>query len=281
MKYWIIWKIEYVGLHLLYSQFRTLEGIGIFKLVLDANGFSQFRISKVGSSYELHEENDYTKPNYFLYTGTEEAEEKEVLLNIYNSNWDVVPVSIREELRKKYENNFFGEVIKIMMITSSGAEGINLKNTRFVHIMEPYWNMVRLEQVIGRARRINSHIDLSEEYHRNVQVFLYMTTLSEEQSTKDNVELRRRDVSKLDKKTPLTTDEYLFEISNVKHGINKQILNVITETSMDCSLHSKDVSCFNYGKVSSNMFGSYPTLFEDSQQKESTKQVKLKLKKFQ
>jgi hypothetical protein len=270
---------DYIGLHLLYSQFRTLEGIGIFKLVLDANGFSQFRISKVGSSYELHEENDYTKPNYFLYTGTEEAEEKEVLLNIYNSNWDVVPVSIREELRKKYENNFFGEVIKIMMITSSGAEGINLKNTRFVHIMEPYWNMVRLEQVIGRARRINSHMDLSEEY-RNVQVFLYMTTLSEEQSTnEDNVELRRRDVSKLDKKTPLTTDEYLFEISNVKHGINKQILNVITETSMDCSLHSKDVSCFNYGKVSSNMFGSYPTLFEDSQQKEATKQVKLKLKK--
>ena len=48
---------------------------------------------------------------------------------------------------------------------------------------------------------------------------------------------------------------------------------------MDYSLHSKDVSCFNYGKVSSNMFGSYPTLFEDSQQKEATKQVKLKLKK--
>lgn len=270
---------DHVGLHLLYSQFRTLEGIGIFKLILDANGFSHFRISKAGSSYELHEENDYTKPNYFLYTGTEEAEEKEILLNIYNSNWDVVPVSIREELRKKQENNFYGEVIKIMMITSSGAEGINLKNTRFVHIMEPYWNMVRLEQVIGRARRINSHMDLSKEY-RNVQVFLYMTTLSEEQSTdEDNIELRRRDVSKLDKKTPLTTDEYLFEISNVKHGINKQILNVITETSMDCSLHSKDVTCFNYGKISSNMFGSYPTLFEDSQQKETTKQQKVKLKK--
>lgn len=270
---------EHIGLHLIYSQFRTLEGIGIFKLILDANGFSQFRISKAGSSYELHEENDYSKPNYFLYTGTEEAEEKEILLNIYNSNWDIVPVSIREELRKTRENNFFGEVIKIMMITSSGAEGINLKNTRYVHIMEPYWNMVRLEQVIGRARRINSHMDLPKEY-RNVQVFLYMSTLTEEQSTDENhIELRRRDVSKLDKKTPLTTDEYLFEISSVKHGINKQILNVITETSMDCTIHNKDVSCFNYGKVSSNMFGSYPTLFEDSQQKETTKQQKVKLKK--
>ena len=107
-----------------------------------------------------------------------------------------------------------------------------------------------------------------------------MATLTEEQSTdEDHIELRRRDVSKLDKKTPLTTDEYLFEISNVKHGINKQILNVITETSMDCALHNKEVSCFNYGKISSNMFGSYPTLFEDSQQKETTKQQKVKLKK--
>lgn len=270
---------DHIGLHLVYSQFRTLEGIGIFKLVLDANGFSQFRIRKSGTSYELHEENDYSKPNYFLYTGTEEPEEKEVLLNIYNGNWDIVPVSIREELRKTQSNNFFGEVIKVMMITSSGAEGINLKNTRYVHIMEPYWNMVRLEQVIGRARRINSHMDLPKEY-RNVQVFLYMATLTEEQSTdEDHIELRRRDVSKLDKKTPLTTDEYLYEISNVKHGINKQILNMITETSMDCAVHNKEVSCFNYGKISSNMFGSYPTLFEDSQQKETTKQQKVKLKK--
>jgi len=138
---------------------------------------------------------------------------------------------------------------------------------------------VRLEQVIGRARRINSHMDLPEKY-RNVQVFLYMSTLTEEQRTdEDHKELIRRDVSKLDKKTPLTTDEYLYEISNVKHGINKQILTAITETAMDCSLHNKDVTCFNYGKITSNMFGSYPSLFEDEQQKETTKKQKLKLKK--
>ena len=34
------------GLHLVYSQFRTLEGIGIFKLVLEANGFAQLKIAK-------------------------------------------------------------------------------------------------------------------------------------------------------------------------------------------------------------------------------------------
>ena len=45
-----------------------------------------------------------------------------------------------------------GGVIKLMMITKAGAEGINLRNVRYVHVMEPYWHMVRVEQVIGRAR---------------------------------------------------------------------------------------------------------------------------------
>ena len=36
----------YVGLHLMYTQFRTLEGIGIFSLILKANGFTQFKIKK-------------------------------------------------------------------------------------------------------------------------------------------------------------------------------------------------------------------------------------------
>ena len=37
---------EHIGLHLVYSQFRTLEGIGIFKMVLDYNGYTQFKIKK-------------------------------------------------------------------------------------------------------------------------------------------------------------------------------------------------------------------------------------------
>ena len=71
------------------------------------------------------------------------------------------------------------------MITASGAEGINLRNTRFVHIMEPYWHNVRLEQVVGRARRICSHQELPQE-KRNVKVFLYMTTLTDKQRTDKN-----------------------------------------------------------------------------------------------
>ena len=58
------------------------------------------------------------------------------------------------------------------MITASGAEGINLKNVRYVHLLEPYWHPVRLAQVIGRARRIRSHDELPPEY-RNIETFLF------------------------------------------------------------------------------------------------------------
>ena len=66
------------------------------------------------------------------------------------------------------------------MITSSGSEGIDLKNVRFVHILDPYWHPVRTEQVIGRARRICSH-HLLPEALRTVKVYLYIMTFSQKQ----------------------------------------------------------------------------------------------------
>ena len=66
-----------------------------------------------------------------------------------------------------------GEVIKVFMITSSGSEGINLRNTRYVHLTDPYWHPVRSEQIIGRARRICSHKDLPPAL-QSVEVFVYL-----------------------------------------------------------------------------------------------------------
>ena len=265
---------ENQGLHLVYSQFRTIEGIGIIKLILEANGYAEFKIERKSESWEIVEdEKNAGKPKFVLYTGTETAEEKEIIRNIYNSNWGFVPASIAVKLREINENNFMGEIIKVFMITSSGAEGINLKNTRFVHVVEPYWNMVRPEQVIGRARRICSHQDLPEEL-RTVKVYLYLAVLSEQQKTdKANIEIRNRDRSRIDGETPVTTDETLFEIASLKDKVNRQILKAIKESAMDCSLYSgknKDEPLVCYGStttVSSNNFDSYPAIDSDMSQK--------------
>ena len=270
------------GLHLLYSQFRTLEGIGIFKLVLEANGFVEFKISKKAGDWHIENADvDPEKPRFVLYTGTETAEEKEIVRNIYNSAWEFVPPSIVSVLKEKNQNNFYGEIIKVLMITSSGAEGINLRNTRFVHILEPYWNMVRIDQVVGRARRICSHEDLPEDM-RTVQVYIYISRITDEQLGK-NIEMRTHDISKLKyqvlqkngeikmENIPFSTDQYLFEIAQIKDSINKQILTAVKESAIDCSLYNNNpdepLVCYGFGKVTSNNFGSYPVFEVDRSQK--------------
>jgi hypothetical protein len=279
---------ENVGLHLLYSQFRTIEGIGVFKMVLEANGFAEFKIKKTGSSgnWEIIEkEGDEDKPKFVLYTGTETAEEKEIIRNIYNGYWEIVPASITSKLHEKYKNNIMGEAIKVLMITASGAEGINLKNTRYVHIMEPYWNNVRLEQVIGRARRICSHNDLPEEL-QTVQVFLYLSVFTKTQKTdKKNITIMHHDTSRYDNTKSISTDENLFEIALTKEKINTELLDATKETAIDCSLfnpYNKDENlvCYGFGRVSSNQFSSFPRIEQDFGQNEegNIKQVKLKLK---
>lgn len=276
------------GLHLLYSQFRTLEGIGIFKLILEANGFVEFKLVKKGREWEIENwDVDPEKPRFVLYTGTETAEEKDIVRNIYNGTWDIVPPSIVEELRKRNTNNLYGEIIKVMMITASGAEGINLRNTRFVHIVEPYWNMVRVDQVVGRARRICSHEDLPEDM-RNVKVMIYLCRATKSQIDK-NIELRTKDLSKLvykisptkSERVPFTTDQYLFEIAQIKDSITKQILKAVKETAIDCSLYNSSsdepLVCYGFGEVEKQSFASYPMLERDAQEKEVERKTSVKL----
>ena len=258
--------VKMVGSHLIYSQFRTLEGIGIFSLILEANGFAQFKIKKVGATWTLDipEEKRIPRKMFALYTGTETTEEKELIRNIFNGEMDLVPTELREQILKISAKNLYGELIKIFMITASGAEGISLKNVRYVHITEPYWHPVRKEQVIGRARRICSHSELPEE-ERNIKVFMYIMTFTEAQiRDKMSITLKNNDRSKFNKenKRPLTTDEALYEIMNRKEDITNQIVKSIKETSFDCAIHNTGKSgeileCFGFGNETNAKIFSY------------------------
>ena len=249
------------GLHLIYSQFRTLEGIGILKLVLETNGFSQFKIKQMQTGdwvVDMADE-DLGRPCFALYTGTESPEEKEIIRNIYNNQWKYVPRTIVDRISAMSSGNMYGEIIKVLMITASGAEGINLRNVRFIHIVEPYWHPVRTEQIIGRGRRICSHKDLPEEM-RTVDVYMYLMKFSEKQLKLDDADSQKvynSDISRLDRVTVLTTDQSLYEIAKVKEDINKQILNAVKASAFDCALHTRagakgQVQCFTFGKVTSD-----------------------------
>jgi len=225
---------------------------------------------------------DRGKPMFALYTGTESAEQKEIVRNVFNGDWKYIPQTLEIDILSISSNNLFGEVIKIFMITASGAEGISLKNTRYVHIMEPYWHPVRIQQVVGRARRICSHQDLPEEL-RTVDVFLYLMQFSEKQLASDaTIELRLKDTSKRDGTTPFTSDQALWEIATLKEEVTDKILESVKEAAIDCSLHSAQSSeklkCFSFGTVTPDEFaysGSYTNEEFDSVAEQNKKMVEL------
>ena len=267
-----------VGLHLVYSQFRTLEGIGIFKLVLEAHGFTEFLISNSSGEWRLAvPQEERGKPMFVLYTGTESQAQKEIFRNVFNNDWKYIPASLRRDITSISDSNLYGDIIKVFMITASGAEGISLKNTRYVHLMEPYWHPVRVRQVIGRARRICSHQDLPEHL-RTVDVFLYLMNFSESQLEGATLELLTKDVSKLDSSKPFTSDQTLWEIANIKEDVIKNLLDAVKESAIDCSIHSNSGSeklkCFSFGSdVNPNKF-SYTRSFDDEPNDAVAKQNK-------
>ena len=153
------------------------------------------------------------------------------------------------------------------MITASGAEGINLKNCRFVHLLEPYWHPVRIDQVIGRARRIDSHKDLPDNL-REIKVFLYLMKFTDSQLKGElSMELIKSvaDKSKLHPSRIYTSDQTLYETSKIKEDIQAQMLKAIKEASMDCALHTsvnndEQLVCFNYTDPNSDKFAFRPMI---------------------
>ena len=154
------------------------------------------------------------------------------------------------------------------MITASGVEGISLKNVRYVHITESYWHPVRIEQVIGRARRICSHEALPED-EKNVSVYLYLMEISERQieantGTGDG-QFRRliaSDTSRSDPQQPVTSDEALYEIALEKSDIVSSVLSAVQESSIDCSVH-RGRNCLSYRGVPSSDMSFVPDYEEE------------------
>lgn len=232
---------------LVYSQFKTLEGLGILGLCLKARGYAEMKISldKDNNIQIDVAEEDYKKPKYAVFSTDRDV--ANVILNIFNSDMNALGKETVAKLKQMYDfddvepNNLHGELIKILMITQSGSAGISLKNVRQVHIVEPYWNKSRIDQVIGRANRTCSHIDLPES-ERNFKVFMYRMKMTGKQNKK-SVYIRSTDNEK-------TTDQSIYELAQKKDAITSKILTNIKTAAVDCALNKNNMGskyeCFAY-----------------------------------
>ena len=265
---------------LIYSQFKTLEGLGVFATACDYQtdpGYVRLDIIKSEEGWVLAESlkapENKGKERYILYTGDDSADKREILRDIFN--WDIkkLPASLKKQLRilaGGYPNNFAGKICRMFMITQSGAEGISLKNVRQVHIMEPFWNYVRLEQVQGRAIRICSHKDLPMA-ERTVEVFTYLMKFSEQQK-KD----RKVDETIATRDKGLTTDQIIYTLMMTKRRLSEQIFEVMKSSAIDCTLNALEhgsKSCFMIAS-GGPLFLYHPDYKEDIKEAQSQYRVK-------
>ena len=239
-----------------YSQYRQLEGLGVFAAILDANGWQPYKITNKNGQWVEDEMAD--KPAYAFFSGEEKEDQRELMRQILNKRYEnSFPASLKTSIEQRGK-----KLLCLLMATSSGAEGITLANVRHVHIMEPHWTPARHDQVIGRAIRICSHATLPMA-ERTVRISFYISVISPAQSKgvegpnvvavrKSDVELKRYEGEPA-VETFMSTDEYLYEKVYEKDKVNQRISILLKQSAVDCEVHRKlhgrenpQISCMRF-----------------------------------
>jgi superfamily II DNA/RNA helicase len=207
-------------LHIIYSEYLQVN-IPLVR-ALQANGFSEFTKEMISTNVD-------DGLRYMFYTGTslmsknQEAEENEFRKLLENKG-EGKATKERDIILKKIFNqntNKNGEKIQVIIINSAAAEGITIKNVRFVHLLHLPSNMSKIFQIIGRAIRNCTHATL-ERNEQKVKPILYLDS--------DNTEKKYKRILKTN--------------SN-----NIPYLNVIKESAIDCLFNNKidgSLNCLNF-----------------------------------
>ncbi len=202
--------LKSLGPTVVYSNYVMMEGLEIFKLYLSYFGFYNFM----------------TDMKY-----------KEGQVGYVEFHGGIKDTTVRHDAKDEYNKseNKYGNLLKIMLISPAGAEGLSLRNVRQIHIMEPYWNEVRITQMIGRGIRQRSHCELPME-ERHVDVYRYKVTRKN--------------------KNKVSTDQYIEDLARTKEGLIQSFLGAVKEVAVDCELFKKhnlstqSYKCFKFDEQS-------------------------------
>ena len=129
------------------------------------------------------------------------------------------------------DNNSDGRFVKVVIISKSGTEGLDFKNIRQVHILEPWYNINLIDQTKGRAVRNCSHRDLPFE-KRNVEIYMHASTLENDEQDE-------------------CADVYLYRLCERKAKQIGQVSRVLKEGAVDCILNSEqqNFSAKNFSSI--------------------------------
>lgn len=113
--------------------------------------------------------------------------------------------------RKQIIEDYNKGKIKTLLVSSAAGEGLDLKGTRQVQVLEPHWNEEKLRQVVGRAIRHQSHSHLPKK-DRHVNVEKYETY------PKGALTFFGKEMG---------VEQWLYDMSDQKDRVNKKVLDLI------------------------------------------------------
>lgn len=121
----------------------------------------------------------------FLQSGLEAVMHCLIHFKVPSKKIEILTGSLSATKRNEIVQRYNEGKVDYLLISSAGTEGISLKSTRQVHLLEPYWNMTRMEQVKGRGVRMDSHGHLPI-FQRVVDVYYWLSKYAHKKSSKLN-----------------------------------------------------------------------------------------------
>jgi hypothetical protein len=116
----------------------------------------------------------------------------------------------------KHLSNVHGEVVKVVLCSQVGTEGIDFKYVREIHVVEPWFNTSRMEQIVGRGARQCSHAALPMS-KRNVTVYRHVAVT---RSARESVDCR------------------IYRIAEGKQRSIDVVERLLKENAVDCVLNA-------------------------------------------
>jgi superfamily II DNA or RNA helicase len=186
----------------IYSNYVNYGGTSLLRQLFLNNGFFEF------SNKNMPETKHYK--SFTVFDESTSLRDRENFKRIFNN-----------------EDNKDGKYIRIIIGSPILSEGITLKAVRQVHILEPYWNMSKINQIIGRAVRNYSHHAL-EPQERTVEIYKYVSVFYKNGD---------RNLNSVDDLSKFFIDREKYILSEEKDRSNKIIERQLKITSFDCSLN--------------------------------------------
>lgn len=156
-----------------------------------------------------------------------------------------VPVETRAQVQTAWNSpeNRHGGVINALLVSRTGTEGLDLKHGRQVHILEPYWDKSREDQVRARLVRLGSHDDLPPE-ERDVQPYLYIAIANA------NVQAG----IPADSREAATIDEVFHARGVAKAELNTRARELLQQVAIECALAGRS-NCHTCRPTDRPLFG--------------------------